>query len=642
LIVPNRAAWARTMPDHRAGWAPRGRRLRRIPLIVAAALALTAVVGTPVNAIGTTPVSLKFLPFKEVPIGKEQFVSATIKPAAGIDPTGLTVRLLINNTYASQTHADLKGNLTFKVPTTFLKTAGKLPLRAEFFGSRLLAPASATGVLTVRPAIVTVITIPPVPGIPISFRNSKATTGPNGEATLSVPEVGPGDLIPHIEQVADPATRVSFMRWGTGCGTNETPYDESNKIDVEGDLTLDNACKLGLRTAYQASVKFVDENNNPIDLAAITRAKFTSSSGQELVLTDFSAKVWWEAGTAVSRTGGLQASTTLWRLAEVTMAGTNVVNSGQQAFTPTRDGTWTISLLLYDLTVRTNDALTGGAVGGTAELVYPDNSSKIVPLDAHGTADFPGLPRGQYTVKLKIGGIAPPTPVALSRSQEATIRVISNVDIAAAVILGVLVLIGLLWIGRRRLGWMRHFVAVPVGVARRVPMPRSPDAARRAGAGAREAIAATAADVARVGRGPGAQAARFGRDLIVAGARSAKRGALAVGRAASSAVRRPVTDTPRKTTPAWPTPQPRPAEASAATAPAANRPVVSRVATSPSSSRPVMSRVATTRPVTSTTTGSSWFDVPGEDEGPTHDCPRCGRAVPDSARFCRSCGHQQF
>jgi hypothetical protein len=42
----------------------------------------------------------------------------------------------------------------------------------------------------------------------------------------------------------------------------------------------------------------------------------------------------------------------------------------------------------------------------------------------------------------------------------------------------------------------------------------------------------------------------------------------------------------------------------------------------------------------STTGARGWFDVL-EDEGPTHECRRCHRQVPDSARFCRSCGHLQ-
>jgi len=636
LSVPSPATPAPSLPGDRAARSRRNRRFASVPAILAALVGVVAVMGAPGTAVAAAPVSLTIATVttpKDPTIGDEVFVNGTLRPAAAIDPTFLRVRLFINGAPATSTSvSNAKGALQFKIARTFTNKAGTLALRFVFEGNRLLAPAAANAVLKIAPAKITVTTVPSVAGVPISLGSAKAVTGSDGSAVLSIDQVGPADLTAHVDQVADPAIKVSFSRWGQG----PQQYSETQRVTIQANAPVKYT--LGLRTAYQASVNFVDENNQPIDPALITRVRFTSSTGLELVLTDFSSKAWWEAGTAVTRTGGLQGSDTLWRLAEVTMAGTNVVNSGQQSFIPTKDSRFTISLLLYDLTVRTNDALTGGAVGGTAELVYPDNSSKILPLDAKGSADFPSLPRGLYTVKLKIGGIAPPTPVALSRTQDATIRVISYVDIAAAVVLGLLVLIGLLWLGRRRLGWMRHLVAVPVGVARRVPMPRS---ARRPGAGARGAISATASDVARLGRGPGALAARFGRELVVGGARAAGRGARAVGRAASSPFRRPPSP-PRETTPSWPTPQPQPLDGPMAAAPATNRPLVSRVATASSASRPVVYRVATTRPVTSSTAGSSWFDVPGDDEGPTHDCPRCGRAVPDSARFCRSCGHQQF
>lgn len=598
------------------------RRIRPVFAFFAVVLAVAALISAPGTALGASPVSLTIstATTPKVPkIGDDVFMNATIKVGGGIDPTGLRVRLLINGALATSASAlDAKGTIQLKVSKTFTQKAGSLALRLEFAGTRLLAPASVNAVLKIKPAEITVTTYPAVAGIPISLGTVTAKTGSDGVATLVADRVGPADLTAHVDQVSDPSIKVSFSRWGNG----PSLYSETQRIDP----TKFTGFTLGLRTAFQASVSFVDENNQRIDPALITRARFTSSTGLELVLTDFSNKAWWEAGTAVIRTGGLQASSTLWRLAEVQMAGTNVVNSGQQFFTPVKDGHWTITLLLYDLTVRTSDALTGGAVGGTAELVYPDNTSKILPLDSRGSADFPGLPRGSYTVKLKISGVAPPTPVALSRSQEATIRVISTLDIAAAVGLGLLVLIVLLWIGRRRLGWLRHLAAVPVRVVGRVPVPRSPDQARHAGAGARGALAATASDVARFGRGPVAKAAGFGREMILAGARAAGRGAAAAGRAASSAVRRPATNRPQASGPSWPTP----------------RPVESPIGTASATNRPVVSRVATARPVTSSTVGSTWFDGAVDDEGPTHDCPRCGRAVPDSAKFCRSCGHQQY
>ena len=600
-----------------AAGARSAHRSRFAQAFLAAAIALAAVIGAPGTALGATSVSVTFRTIPTAAIGSEVFVTGTIRPAGGIVPTGLRVLLYVNGTYISSSHADAKGNLSFRIPSTATAKAGPLALRAQFDGTHDLSPARATGTLKVRPATVQITTVPAVKGIPISLGTATAITGADGTATLLASKTGPTLLAAHIEQLTDPAIRVSFTRWG------DSVYDEARTITIRGDAQL----VIGLRTAYRAAVRFVDENNTAIDPTEITRARFTSSTGQELVLTSFTDRAWWEAGSAVIRTGGLQASATLWRLAEVTMAGTNVVNQGQQAFTPTIDGSWTINLLLFDLTVRTNDALTGGAVGGTAELVYPDNSSKVIPLRSDGSAEFAGLPRGAYTVRLKIDGIAPPTPIALSRTQEATIRVISFLDLAAGGILVLVALGVLLWIGRRRhVGWLQTATAAPGRFVRRVrtngaapsrwPMPV-----------ARSVVAATASDVARIGRGPGAQALRFARDLVSSASRAIGRTVVAAGRAVSSRTMQGRNAPVREATPSWPTPSIRPTDPAASGSPA---------------QPPVTTRPASPRPPNVPTAGSTWFETPPDDEGPTHDCPRCGRAVADSARFCRSCGYQQY
>src|SRR4051812_16863633 len=163
-------------------------------------------------------------------------------------------------------------------------------------------------------------------------------------------------------------------------------------------------------------------------------------------------------------------------------------------------------------------------MSGTPDLVFPDSSVKTVPIRRAGTAEFDGLPRGSYLVRLKTDGIAPPTPIVLSRTQGATIRVISYFDIAAAVIFGLVALFVLLWIGRRRhvraLMWA---AAAPGRAVRRLPLLRAPSAARRWIPAARSAMAATASDVARVGRGPGADAVRFVRDVFAALGRAVAR-----------------------------------------------------------------------------------------------------------------------
>jgi hypothetical protein len=455
-----------------------------------------------------------------------------------------------------------------------------------------------------------------------------------------------------LDQVSDKSIRVSFARWG------DQVFDQKRRVDVRGDATY----VLGLRTAYQASLRFVDLGGGSIDPKTITRARFTSSTGAELILTAFD-NVWWEAGTAVTRIGGLQPSTTLWRLSEVTMAGTNVVNQGQQAFSPTVNGSWTISLLLYDLVVRAQDAVSGSAVSGSAELTFPDTTTRTQPVGADGTTVFRGLPRGYFTLAVKFDGISPPTPIALSRSQEALIRVISYADIVAGIGVALLIAVILLWIGRRRhVLWLVRVTEVPAGIVRRASgrIGRSNAVGRRP----TSALARIPSDLATIGGGQVSSAVGFvgvlvrraaGLVVTVAAATAhgatatARRAAASLGESRARARQQPaaaqaataaagtsmsgghvVSTVPStQAPPAWPE---RPSRITTSGEPAA---------TSATRRRASARVIETERPSgRSPSTSQSWFE-PEPDEGPTHECPQCHRQVPDGARFCRSCGRLQ-
>jgi hypothetical protein len=549
----------------------------------------------------------------------------------------------VNDKFLLSSHADANGNLAFRISGAAAAKAGTFKLEGRFDGTRSLSAARATTSLKIRPAVVTITTVPAVSGVPITIGSQKATTGPDGTAKVSIDKVGAVPLEAHLDLVPDQQTRVSFIRWG------DQVYDAKRAITVRGDTTF----VLGLRTAYRASVRFVDQNGTALDPTTISRARFTSSTGGELVLTSF-GDAWWEAGTAVSRTGGLQPSTTLWRLSEVEMAGTNVVNQGQQAFTPTINGTWTINLLLFDLTVHTTDAVTGSSLHGTAELVFPDSSSRTAPIGRDGSAQFTGLPRGSYVVKLNTDGIAPTTPIALSRSQEATIRVISTFDIGLAVAFVVVSLLTLLWIGRRRqLGWLMRASGVPMGVARRMPGASAIVSSRRTVPAATSAVTTVRTDLAQLSQGRASAAIDFAR-LVVSNLAGAVLGLFGIaGRGAVAATRRAARSAasagaaPRDTvivratppdaqrsaldpTPAWPTSGSGDVDLRTVLHP----PIAVRPATR-SVPRPIQ------RDAGSTAVAPSWFDEAPNEEGPSHECARCHRQVLDSARFCRSCGHRQ-
>jgi hypothetical protein len=349
----------------------------------------------------------------------------------------------------------------------------------------------------------------------------------------------------------------------------------------------------------------------------------------------------------------LQLAPTLWRLSEVEMAGTNVVNQGQQAFSPTINGTWTVDLLLFDLVVRTNDALTGASLPGTAELVFPDSRSEFAPIEADGSATFQGLPRGSYVVKLKTTGVAPVTPIALSRTQDATIRVISFFDVGIGLGLLVATFLALVLIGRRRhLLWLSRASAAPMGLARRLPTASLSGLARRKIPAATSALASVPGDLATVGHGRGSEALSFSGVVVTKLVRAVSS---TVGRAARlvlsvvRAIGRSAAARLRGSTAREAGAERRQSRAAPGSGDSSvSWPEPSSLATGPASVPPIMTpiTVRTSRAVLPSlgrdgASGGSPIGPSAEAEGPSHLCRTCHRKVPDSDLFCRSCGSRQ-
>lgn len=618
---------------------------RRLPTLAIALLTVSVGLIAPGAALGASPVGVKvaFRPPPSATIGSEVIVTGTIRRSDHLASTGLRVGLYVNGRFLASSHADAGGNISFRISGTVTIKAGTYDLQARFDGSKSLSPAQASAKMKVKPATVTVTTVPVVEGVPISIGDQTEMTGKDGVATFAIQQVGAVALGAHLDLISNPGIRMSFIRWG------DQVYELNRQIIVRGNA----AFVLGVRTAYLADVRFVDQSGVAIDPSKITRARFTSSTGGELVFTTF-GPTWWEAGTAVSRTGGLQQAPTLWRLSEVEMAGTNVVNQGQQAFSPTVNGTWTVDLLLFDLVVRTNDALTGASLPGTAELVYPDERSEFVPIGADGSATFEGLPRGSYLVRLKTNGIAPGTTIALSRTQDATIRVISFLDIGIGLGLVLVSFLALVWIGRRRhLRWLSRATAVPIGMARRFSTNSVPGLARRRVPAAGSGLASVLSDIATVGRGRGPAAVEFGLLLVMKliralGSVVGRVTRLVISPLRGSARTAGADSANQGSRDRNPGGRRRPTETASSTNSTVSWPTSSDPDLGPSGVPPIRSPITirTSRAVLplvnpkgdATATPVDGFD---ETEGPSHICRTCHRRVFDSDLFCRSCGRRQ-
>jgi hypothetical protein len=394
----------------------------------------------PVDAVIVLPTVLSV----EVPsgsvIGSDVAVAALLKTKTGV-ALSEHVTLLLDGAQIRSDKTDTTGKVSLVIPAKDLIEARSYAIQVVFAGAHGLAPATTSASLTILSAAIQLDTVPPLPNIRFAVGTETAITGPDGTAALPVPKAGDyqltSDLNPDTSSTA--TVKASFVRW------LDNVYTANRSIHVTGPATY----TMGLRVAFRASIQYVDLDNKPVDPSLIEQAQFSTGTGSDDIVLNSqvsASQVWWTASSAVRYSTQLQASDVTYRALSVKIHGAEVVNRGQQAWTPTENGIWTIQLLLYGMTVQTRDALFGTPVSGTLTLTYPDGLAVQAPVDGNGRVSFTNLPRGQYKLALSPVAISAPAPVALSRAQESTLRVVTYQDVGLVV--GILLIFGVLVVGR--------------------------------------------------------------------------------------------------------------------------------------------------------------------------------------------------
>jgi hypothetical protein len=133
----------------------------------------------------------------------------------------------------------------------------------------------------------------------------------------------------------------------------------------------------------------------------------------------------------------------------VTVDGTNVVNRSQQHFAPTRSTRLDVRLLFNVAKFSARDAIFHFPVGSGVRLQYPNGRMRVVRFGGKSIVVVPGLPRGQYHVQVIGGGWSPFRPVAVSRTQDVTLAVITYLDIGLVVLVLVTLCAGVFLYRRR-------------------------------------------------------------------------------------------------------------------------------------------------------------------------------------------------
>jgi transposase-like protein len=318
---------------------------------------------------------------------------------------------------------------------------GKHSIRVVYPGSSGLVESSATAVLEVVPAQVEIYTIPPVSNVVFSLAGRTFKSDTAGVARIAVPVRGTYTLEVLETPGEDTDTSAKFSRWDDEVFT---PYR-----DIQ--VPLAAPIGAGFEISHQVRQTFVDLFDKPVDPERITSLTIKGSNGIVYKFADGQPR-WLPAGRVVRRAFGLEETKILYSVVDVTVDGSNVVSQAQQKFYVDPNDLWQIQLMLYSAEFNARDAFFHFPIGKGIRLEYPDGHTKEFLFGSKNTITVNSLARGLYHVTvIGASGMAPPTPLAMSRDQTVELIVLSRLDMEIALGFGVCLALGLLFFGRPHL-----------------------------------------------------------------------------------------------------------------------------------------------------------------------------------------------
>ena len=369
-------------------------------------------------------------------VAQAMLVDALLTTYAGSPLPNQTIHFYLNGVKVRSAKTNFAGRTSIVIKQD---QVGTYTLNAAYSGSRkhAYAPVSAKMPVVIKPAIVEVQTLPALAGIKFSFGDKVFTSDATGIAHIEVPKAGTYILGVLPMTFTGPDFQAKFSRWG------DQTFLPSRVVTVPNKQTL----IAGFDVSHLVSHNFTNLQGKPVDPSLITSITLRGSNGSVFTFNDDQPH--WLQANRVVRLGTFQETKILYSVADVQMKGSNVVSNAQQRFFVHPNDNWTINLLLYTANFTTRDVLFNFPIKSQINLEFPNGQVQDLNFGQDQLYIAGGLPRGNYRATA-FGplGVAPSTPIALSRSQDVNLQVISYLDMLIVVVLGLSLVLGLLFIGR--------------------------------------------------------------------------------------------------------------------------------------------------------------------------------------------------
>jgi hypothetical protein len=410
-------------------------------------VASTALAQGDVTTAATAILTLDPMPVQ--PIGTPVTITARLVNTSGRGLPNKVLTLYVDGEQARQIRTDDNGVANIRISQDL--PLGNHTIDVEAIGTQAYLPAHASMQLTVRPILLTIETVPHIADVAFSLEGQTFVSGADGFARIEINQPGTYQL--QVNETADVQvdadTRITFSRWA------DSVFQPDRTVDANSDVQL----QAGFSTSHPIGLSFVDLSGNPVDAARVTSVTLKRSDGSYHTYENNQSQ-WLTATHIVRRREGLEAAPLLYSVESVMIDGTSAVNRYQQHFYVENKETWQVQILLYSARIHATDAIFGFRIGRGVTLQYPDGHVEELPFGANNDVYVSSLARGLYHVQVKgVTGMAPLTPIALSKDQEVELKVLSGLDIGAGIALGLTIALVLLFYKRPYLlrwlfGWI--------------------------------------------------------------------------------------------------------------------------------------------------------------------------------------------
>ncbi len=395
---------------------------------------------------GRKPANLLIEPLKPFPLGDHPVINVQLTAQFGAPIPNQPILIYVDGVRKAEGRTDSRG--VASIPLRYKYSAGTYHVKAVYPGITSIGVnrATAEADVVIEPAKLAIYTVPPIPGVSFRLNNKTYTSDENGVVELAVNTSGIYSLeVLPIEEDSLPAnTQLEFERW------NDNVFTSNRKIYFPRTRRLE----AGFIVNYQMNQTFFDTTGGLVDPK---RVSFMEIRGIGNTYTlNAAGPVWLPSNRLTRRIGErLESQEILYYVRDVTIDGANVINRSEQRFHIRPDDTWPLQVLLYSVRFTARDAMFHFPIGKGIELTYPNgNMEKFMFEPGQHQIIIPALARGSYSAKIiGVGGSAPPTPVYLSRDQDADLLMLSYLDIALIIGIPFGIALAFFFIGRPY--WLR-------------------------------------------------------------------------------------------------------------------------------------------------------------------------------------------